>query len=199
MLTTPKVQISSSEDNSPSDNYEIPAFYEIWIFTMWLGDVSLAWRMRDRSLHKGTWWSLMLLSWSCVEASIFRAFEEFPVLNYPYDGCRKYLRNVGHYIYQFTGRHILQDLNHLEHLCGNLRKFTRKPTASYVNISPVLRLVQDIGRTREVEETADELNRIWRHADAIWTLGNKDKNPNAPRLYVVRTFLIFFKKPFCPV
>jgi len=28
MLTTPKVQISSSEDNSPSNNDEIPAFYE---------------------------------------------------------------------------------------------------------------------------------------------------------------------------
>jgi hypothetical protein len=142
MLTTPKEQISSTE-NKNSD--EIPAFYEIWIFTMWLRDGSLAWRMHDMSLHKCSWRSLMLHSLSCVETSIFRAFEEFPVLNYPDDGCRKYFRNVGHYIYKFTERHILQDLNNLEHLCENLRKLTWKPTASYVNISPFMRWVQDTG------------------------------------------------------
>jgi hypothetical protein len=34
MLTTPKEQSSSSEDNSPSDNDEIPAFYEVWFIIM---------------------------------------------------------------------------------------------------------------------------------------------------------------------
>jgi len=58
--------------------------------------------------------------------------------------------------------------------------------------------VQDIGRAREAEETADDLNIIWRHADAIWTLDNKDKIANAPRHHVVRKFLIFLKT-FCPV
>lgn len=98
MLTTPKEQISYSENNSPSYNDKIPAFYEIWIFTMWLRDGSLAWRIRDMTSHKCSWENLMLYSLRCVEASIFRAFKEFPVLNYLDDGCRKYLRNVGHYI-----------------------------------------------------------------------------------------------------
>jgi hypothetical protein len=69
-------------------------------------------------------------------------------------------------MYQFTGRHILQDLN-LEHLCKNLRKLVQKPTASSVNILPFMRWVPGNGRAREAEETADDLNTIWRHADAI--------------------------------
>jgi len=39
--------------------------------------------------------------------------------------------------------------------------------ASCVDISPFMRWLQDIGRARKAEETADDLNRIWGHAGAI--------------------------------
>jgi hypothetical protein len=64
-------------------------------------------------------------------------------------------------MYQFTVRHILQDLN-LQHLLKNLRKFVQKFTTSYINISPFMRWVPDTGRAREAEETSDDLNTIWR-------------------------------------